>query len=420
MLLGRALAGHQIRNETDPFLTVTSTEGWDLFPTTSGERVNPQTAVKLGAVYGCAVLISGSMSNLPVKVHQRLPDNNRQMDVSHPVNDLLNLRPNDRMTAATMKRLWELQRLLNGNSYTYIRFAKAGARAGQPIELIPLPVDTIPYVADDGSLWYVSNVPGLGYRKFRSDEILHFKGDMTYDGITGMSVLTAAAESIGSDLSAQKYAGKFYKQGARPSGVLEVPGKLEQPLKDKLRGQFESMVAGMDNAYRVAVLDIGMKYTQMSLSQRDSQFIESRNFAKEDIATFFRVPLYKLNSGKQAYQSNEQNAIEYVIGTLQPNVTQYEQELTYKLLMDSEIGKNKYIRYNMAAELRGDNKSRAEFYEKMIQLGIYTQNDCLAFEDMPTFVDGGRHYMSLNYVPIEYIEDYQRARAGGSQKGGSE
>lgn len=419
MFLGRAIS-NPIKNEVDPFLTLTSTDGWNLFPSTSGEAVNPRTAIKIGAVYGCAVLISGSLSNLPIKVHQRQGDDGRRPEVGHPVNNLLNLRPNDRMTASTLKRLWELQRLLNGNSYTYIRFAKAGARAGQPVELIPLPVDTIPWIADDGTLWYIANVPQLGYRKFRSEEILHFKGDMTYDGVLGMSVLSAAAESIGSDLSAQKYAGKFYSQGARPSGVVEVPTKLEQGLKEKIRTQFESMVSGMDNAYRVAVLDIGMKYTQLSLSQRDSQFIESRNFAKEDIATFFRVPLYKLNAGKQAYQSNEQNAIEYVVSTLQPIVTQYEQELTYKLLMDSEISANKYIRCNMAAELRGDNKSRAEFYREMIQLGIYTQNDCLSLEDMPTFEDGGRHYMSLNYVPIEYIEEYQRARSGAPQKGDTE
>ena len=48
----------------------------------------------------------------------------------------------------------------------------------------------------------------------------------------------------------------------------------------------------------------------------------------EEISRFTGIPLYKLQAGKQSYQSNEQQGIDYVVNTLQPIVTQWEQELT--------------------------------------------------------------------------------------------
>ena len=46
--------------------------------------------------------------------------------------------------------------------------------------------------------------------------------------------------------------------------------------------------------------------------------MESKEVTVRDIARYFGVPLYKLQEGKQAYGSNEQNAIEYVVGTSIP------------------------------------------------------------------------------------------------------
>ena len=202
--------------------------------------------------------------------------------------------------------------------------------------------------------------------------------------------------------------------GGQPSGVLQVESDIsgymdvpqedgsvkKVPMKDVVRAEWEKYNSGPGNAGRVAILDNGMSYHAISISQRDAQFVENAELTVRDIARFFGVPLYKLQEGKQSYNSNEQNAIEYITGTLHPIVTQYEQEATEKLLTPRETAQGLEIRMNMMAELRGDSSSRGSWYSTMHQLGAYSVNDILALEDMPDVEGGDEHVASLNYVPL--------------------
>ena len=150
----------------------------------------------------------------------------------------------------------------------------------------------------------------------------------------------------------------------------------------------------------MAVLDNGLKYQPISISNRDAQFVEQSSLSVEDVARFFGVPLYKLQAGKQSYSSNEQNAIEYVVSTLHPIVSQWEDELSFKLLTTSERAKGLEIRINMMAELRGDFTSRSNWYKAMREIGVFSVNDIRALEDMPDVDGGDDRYASLNYVPL--------------------
>ena len=145
--------------------------------------------------------------------------------------------------------------------------------------------------------------------------------------------------------------------------------------------------------------------------------MESKAVSVEDIARFFGVPLYKINAGKQTYNSNEQNGIEYVVGTLHPIVTQYEEEDTYKLLFEKEQKQGLEIRRNMMAELRGDFTSRGAWYRTMREIGADSVDDIMDLEDRPAVPGGKSRYASLNYVPLELFEELSinRNRAG---KGG--
>jgi HK97 family phage portal protein len=148
----------------------------------------------------------------------------------------------------------------------------------------------------------------------------------------------------------------------------------------------------------------------MGISQRDSQFIESKEISVQDICRFFGVPLYKVQAGKQSYASNEHNSIEYVTNTLTPTVTQYEEEFTYKLFTDSEIKRGLEVKGNMNAELRGAYTARAQFYKSMREIGAYSANDIRSLEDEPNIEGGDTYYASLNYVPLEDFKKLSLAR----------
>lgn len=406
MIFDRAIKPH--KNEAAAVGTViTGAGGW----TTGGSLETGQSAaMKISAVNACVEAITNSISKLPIFI---INSKNKE-HINHPVLKILTERPNEAMTPSTYKKLIETNRLLCGNGYALIVRDPKNAR---PLELIPMQAQCCtPCFDETGRLFYRYTNPGTGQMRCLSPfDVLHYKA-YSEDGINGISVLKRANEVISTALSAQRYEENFYSQNAQPVGVLSVEGSLDKNAKAVVHEEWEKMHRGIDNAFRIAVLDSAMKYQQISISPKDAQFVESKAVSIEDISRFFGVPLYKINAGKQSYSSNEQNGIEYVVNTLHPIVTQYEEEDSYKLLFDSERARGLEVRRNMMAELRGDSKSRAEWYKTGREIGYFSVNDICALEDTPNVAGGESRNASLNYVPLEDFAELSHNR--NTAKGG--
>jgi HK97 family phage portal protein len=350
----------------------------------------------LSAFYGAVRILSNSIGKLPAHV-LRDTGKGKEKDKKHIVNYLENVRPNPWMTAFTLKKAAMMQALLHGCAYIAIFFSNDG----KPKELHLLSSKNTMVVreATDGTRYYDTSINGKLW-SFHQDSIIELPW-LTYDGKTGVGLLSSMKETLSTDYAEQQYAGKFYANGARLSGVVEVGQSLSEPNKEKVRSQFEEKYGGLTNAFRVGVLDLGMKYTPLGISQKDAQFIESRDFNVEEVSRFTGVPLHKLMTGKQSYNSNEQNALEYVVDTLMPIVTLWEQEKTYKLFLDRELQNGYYLKINMAAELRGDNAARATFYETMFRNGFKSINDVRELEDDDDIEGGDEHFISKNYMTLK-------------------
>ncbi len=390
-----------------------------------GESVTKTNAMKLTAVNRCVEILSDSMAKLPCFV---MDGKTKQHLEEHPILPLLTIRPNEGMTPSAHKKMLEANRLMTGNSYDWI---VRDPKSGRPVELIPVPGELVqPFRDTKGHMWYFITNPVNGQlMTLPGEDVCHFKA-FSYDGITGISVLSRAADVIRSGRAAQQYASSIYENAGTPSGVLTIDtdlngtmnvtrgdGKVETvKIKDEVRREWEKAHAGPANAHRVAILDMGMKYQPISISPKDVQFVESTDVTVQDIARAFGVPLYKLQSGKQAYSSNEQNAIEYIVGTLHPIVTGYEEEWTWKLLNNSEIANRLEIRMNMMAELKGDFSSRANWYKTMREIGVFSPNDICALEDIPDVPGGNSRYASWNYGPLDRWEDLSVRRNGGEPR----
>lgn len=339
-------------------------------------------------------ILTNSMGSLPIGLYRK--DGERREGVGgHRTLYPLTVRANPDMTPMIFKKIMQSRCFWDGESFAYID------RRASPMQLLPLPYPASRHRDDAGIRWYSFSVNGIE-RKFAEPELLHLYFE-TLDGKRGVGLLDLAKQGIQTDLAAQRYSNKFYTNGARPSGIIEVASKVEKAGKDAVRREFENMVGGMDNVFRVAVLDLGMKYTQLGMNQSDAQFVETRDFTVSEIARFTGIPLHKLQAGKQSYSSNEAQGIDYVVSTLQPIVVQWEQEFLYKLLTDAEQRGGFYYRFNLAAEMRGDNKSRSEFLAKMIQNGIYTPNEARALEECDAKPGGDELLISKNYAPLRGI-----------------
>lgn len=388
----------------------------------TAEPVTRQNAMKLTAVNRAVEVLSDSMAKMPTFI---MDGKTKKHLADHPVLPLLTIRPNEAMPPSVFKKMLEASRLLTGNGYCWI---VRDPKTGRPVELIPVPGELVqPFRDTKGHMWYFITNPVTGQlMTLDGESVCHLKA-FSYDGINGVSVLSRAADVIRSGRAAQQYASSLYENAGTPSGVLTIDtdlngtlevkredGTTEQvKIKDQIRKEWEKAHSGPSNAHRVAILDMGMKYQPISISPRDVQFVESVDTTVQDIARVFSVPLYKLMSGKQSYNSNEQNSIEYIVGTLHPIVTQYEEEWTWKLLRDSEIRAGLEIRMNIMAELKGDFNARANWYRTMREVGVFSPNDICALEDLPDVPGGDSRYASWNYGPLEKWAELSIKRNGG-------
>lgn len=365
------------------------------------DNTTPEGAEKLGAVAGAHRIFTNSIAGMPFMIRQKIGEERKEQN--HIISRVLKIRANEYMSPFICMKVIASQAFWYGVGYAYIE----RDRFGRISEIIPIPVQPkVSVNPDDGTRWYKFEVEAnnpqkkIISRSFTDSQLLIYRFE-SYDGSAGRGILNLAKTAIDTDLRAQRYNNKFYKNSARLSGIVEVPAELKPTYRDEIQTSFETKYGG-ENAFRVAVLDAGMKYTQLGITQQDSQYIETRAFSVDDISRFTGIPAYMLQAGKQSYQSNEQQQLDFVINTLTPHIIQIEQEWLYKLYTADEIDAGWYLKLNEAALLRGDNKSRAEYYSKMIGLGIRNQDECRALEDASPLPDGaGQHYwMSKNFDKI--------------------
>ena len=189
------------------------------------------------------------------------------------------------------------------------------------------------------------------------------------------------------------------------SGIVEVDSDLGEAGRNKIREQFSRYNPYGDDAFKVAVLTRNYKYTPIGINQKDAQYIETRAFGVEEVARFTGIPKAMLQSGKESYESNQQQRITFVTDTLVPYVTQWEQENTFKCLFSFQRKDGLYFRGNASALMRGDDKTRAEVHQMYVQNGLKNPDECRALEELNPIPGGlGQvFYMTKNLGSMESI-----------------
>ena len=403
-------------------LTLESSAGWEGWTSEDAVAMSRDKAMKLSTVSRCVELRANAVAMLPVYL---MDERTKARPRDHPLGPLLWGPPNEAMTRFDYERLMQANLDLRGNAYAWIGRDR---RTGRPGELIPLRPDSVtPYLDPAGALWYVYADPRTGaLTRLSPEDVLHYKAFST-DGITGISILRRAAAAISTGLSAQQYQADLYANGGRPSGVLktstDLSGKPAVQIsnakgetefisrKELIRREWEKVHNGPGKGFRVAVLDLGMEYTPVAMSNADAQFVESEEYRVADVARFFGVPLYLLNAGRQAYSSNEQNSIDFVKHTILPLIVQREQEDSRKLLLPRDREQGLRIKREPKQLLRGDTAAQAAWYKALWEIGVYSVDDIRALEDLENVPGGGYRPASLNYVPLEFWAELSRLRA---------
>lgn len=362
----------------------------------TGLRVNADTAMRCAAVLSCVRVLSETIAGLPFITYRRTAIG-RERDQSLPVFQLLATKPNRYQTAFEFREMLMAHCLLRGNGYAQ----KVFDGRGNLVELVPLnPTRVEPRLTPTGEVIYLVKTTDYQTVELTGDQIFHLKGLAT-DGITGVSPITYARESVGLALATEEYGARLFKNDAKPGGILEHPGKLSDEAHQRLKNSWQAAHSGLQNSHKVAILEEGMRWQRVGVSSQDSQFIESRKFQIEEIARIFRVPPHLIGHLDHATFSNiEHQALDFVQHTILPWLRRWEQAITARLFTEDEA-RSHYCEFLVDGLLRGDIQSRYSAYAVGRQWGWLSADDVRRLENMePLPESAGEKYL----VPLNMLD----------------
>lgn len=365
----------------------------------SGAWVTPQTALALTAVQRAVTILAEAVGQLPVEIYRTTPDGDRVRVDDHPVVRLLRIAPNNFQTPLQFNEGKQVSLGLRGNAFALKFYRPDGTiRSLYPVnadrvQVLVSPVDRMPYyrilLAPDG-------IEGL----FPLRDIHHVRwiSDNPY---TGLSPISLHRDAIGIALATERHTGKMFGNGTHLSGVITRPAAapaIKDPAAiERLTTEWTNKYAGMDNVGRVALLQEGMEFKPLSMTNEDAQLIAARQYSVRDIARIYGIPAHMLGDLERATHSNiEHQSLEFVIHTLMPWLKRHEEAMERDLLSEEERAAGMTIQFNVTGLLRGDITSRYAAYAQARQWGWLSVNDIRRLENLPPIEGGDTYLQPLN------------------------
>jgi HK97 family phage portal protein len=376
----------------------------------------PKDKLSEATYFACMKIMAESLGKLPLKMYQSTEKGIVKSDKSDMYN-ILKLRPNPYMTSAIFWSTVEMNRNHYGNAYVWCRFIgpKLNDLWIMPSQDVSIVVDDKGIIGTKDKIWYKYTDRHTGkIYTLNSDEVMHFKTSTTFDGITGMPIRDILKSTVEGSLESQKFMNNLYKTGLTGKAVLEYTGDLDANAKARLVQGFEDFANGSKNAGKIIPVPLGMKLVPLDIKLTDSQFFELKKYSSLQIAAAFGIKPNQINDyEKSSYASAEAQNLAFYVDTLLFVLSQFEQEITYKILSSQLINQGYFFKFNVNVILRADIKSQMEAITKGVNNGIYTSNEGRSFLDLPAKEGGDQLMVNGNYIPITMIGE-QYGKGGES------
>ena len=371
----------------NPNLPLTSPAIWDeVFGgggrSQSGVSVTPKTALSYAPVWQATSMISGDVARLPLMVFRRRWQGDTEYfdaQPDHRLSYLLGVAPNDEETAVDFWSRVMVHALIWSNAYIYYDAAR-----GEMFTL--LPDRTTPARTNGGELYYVTEAGGT-LKPILAEQVLHVRG-LTIDGMAECALMQAARDSWGNGLAMQKFQAKFFANGGRIGGILELPQGMPKPARDQVEEGFRKSYEGADNPFKTVILRDNAKFHAAQMSPTDAQLAEATEQQVRQVARWFNLPPAKLGlADASAYNAQEQTNQAYLDQTLAIWLKRIQAQCVARMLTQREQ-KLYTIRHVLTDLLKMDQKKHAEMSEILIRSRVKRPNEVRAELSMLPYEGG--------------------------------
>ena len=352
----------------------------------SGQIVTPERALQEPTVYACVRILTESVAQLPVKIYRRVNGVHEPVE-SGKLFDLLQF-PNSWQDSFQFRAYMMRCLLLYGNFFAL----KTRQSGGLVTELMPLDPQAVSVSQQGYKVQYSYTMNGGRTVVCDSADMLHILGETSRNGIRGDSPVMINRNTIGLALATAAHGARIFRNGARPSGVLKHPGKLSDEALEHLKQSWLASHSG-DNAGGTAILEEGMSFDPVSMTNEDAQYLQTRKLQRDMICGIFRVPPHMVaDLEKSSFNNIEHQSLEFVKYSVLPWARRIETAIWHSLLTPKQRAEGLHVEFLLDGLERADIASRYGAYNTAINAGILSANECRALENRNPR-DGGDVYL---------------------------
>lgn len=333
----------------------------------AGERVTPDEAAGLPAVFQAIRLVSETVARLPLRVYRGVEADKRAV-MDQWQWRLLCQVPNDEQSVFDF---WsDVVACVESHGNAYLLKVPGAARTVEMMYVIdpnfvrPMRADELHPRFERNEIFYRLWKDGQPTDYGRS-EILHIRGFTLKGGLVGLSPIQIVRHKLGAAMARSRFEGVLYENDATPPGILYTEQDLRQEQALEYARVWHQQHGGIDKQ-DVAVLGGGLKYQQLSIPLRDAQFIEAEEFSIADIARTFNMPKALLNAGE--LESTEEDARRFLNFGLSPRLDRIAKAVLADPQLFGEQGEL-YPEHYTKAFIRPDAVSEAQVRHLAIQDG---------------------------------------------------
>ncbi len=408
MRLGKAFkAFSNTRNPSEWLM-----EAFGIKKSKTGVSVTVQSALGLAPVTYAVNKISGHIAQMPIDICQYNADGTRPKLYNNTFR-LLNKKPNEMMTAYQFKEIMMVHALIAGNGRAYIQRNSNGT----PVGLIPIMPQNCQTMLVEGQKWHlVTQDSGTTqdalpiklksgeFYKIPDRDVMHVM-NTSYNGIWGMHVIDMARDVFGLTQAGQEGAAITIANSGKPALLLEAPQGMFRSNEDakSFLDAFNSKHAGLDNSGRAGLLRDGMKATTLPVSASDAQFLEQRNFQREEIALLFGLESIMGDDSGQTYRSISERNTAYINNCLGRWFAKWTEEIETKLMPYGSLE----AKFDTTQLMQGDPNSLAQYTLQLNQQGVATINEIRFMHGLDPVEGGDKlpHEMALEIAEASKPEE---------------
>ncbi len=352
----------------------------------AGMPVSEYTALMIPAFWQGVNVLAGDVAKIPLEIYRRKNKTDREIDSTHPAYQIVRYAANEEQSSYDFWHQMMTNKTIWNNAYAWIDRDGTGRVRG----LYPLLPDRTECERIDGRKVYRSEVNG-NIKSFDSYDIFHIKG-LSVDGDRGLKLVYFMRDAIGKCLAREQFASRFFRNGGRVGGILELSSTKSKTAVDKIEQGFRRTYEDPTESFKTVILRDNAKFHAAQSSFRDTQLVE---VAQEDIrqtARMLNIPPHKLgdNSAK-SYNSLEAENRSYFDSSLSPHLCNIAAECWLKLFdRNTRTSNSHFFEHTIAALLWADSKTVAEIGSRGVLAGWLKPNEPRRWFNLNAEPDGDK------------------------------